>query len=175
MKYPQRARLCFGVAAVRLIVEKTEEGRSCTPFDYTGKTVVMILDSEQLIEKESRRVKNLKCGGSGWVNSMREPGEYWDDELLSSLSIHRFGKKTMGKLKCVNILTVGQIKEQNNQSVSSDCKQQSKWNEDKKHLPTSKACCRMRRKDIFQSELLWFIESMLIHMNPDMERPGKQK
>jgi hypothetical protein len=27
MKYPQQARLCFGVAAVRLIVEETEEGR----------------------------------------------------------------------------------------------------------------------------------------------------
>ena len=76
MKYPQQARLCFGVAAVRLIVEDKQEGRRCTPFDYTGKTVVTIGDYQQLIEKEIRRVKNLKSGGLGWVNSVREPGEY---------------------------------------------------------------------------------------------------
>jgi len=110
MKYPQQARLCFGVAAVRLIVDEAEEGRRCTPFDYTGKTVVTILDYKQLIEKEIRRVKNLKVGGSGWVHSLREPGEYWEEELLSTLSIPGFGKKTIEKLKCVNILTVGQIK-----------------------------------------------------------------
>ena len=66
MKYPHQTQLCFGLAAVRLIGEETQEGGH--PFWLNRKNSCHYLDYKQLVEQEIYRLKNLKVGGSGWIH-----------------------------------------------------------------------------------------------------------
>jgi hypothetical protein len=109
LKYPQQGRLLLGVAAVKLL-DGQVQGRRCMPYCYTGKTVVTIAVYNELMESEMRRVKSLKDGGPGWVQSFREPGVIYEAETLAAVKVTGMGKKTLEQLASTNIVTVGELK-----------------------------------------------------------------
>jgi hypothetical protein len=49
-------------------------------------------------------------GGSGWVENMREPGVFWDEEPLSKLKVKGLGKATNKKLEKNGISMASKLK-----------------------------------------------------------------
>ena len=86
-KYTDEIRLSLGVAVVTPVVdgvEQPKEGRRCTPFVYSGKTLLSIPDYDKKIASEIERVRTMKGGHkNGWVVAPQQTREktYLDDPV----------------------------------------------------------------------------------------------
>ena len=77
-------------------------------FDYTSKNILTITIYDQKLKEEIIRVKNLVNGKvAGWIETSREPHQFWEFNEVSRLNEVRKGRKK--KLEKAGITQVYQL------------------------------------------------------------------
>ena len=116
-KYEKEGRFGLGCALTLEIDEQwnlRDKGKTCSVFDYSGKTIITLNDYEKLKKQEFHRISTLSDKSKHWIHDPRNPQDLFQDDDL--LRLDKVGKKTKEKLENANIRCVGDLK-RNNQPV----------------------------------------------------------
>ena len=107
VKFDKEVRLCLGCAMIEND-EGKQEGLRAAPYDYSGQTILSIVDYGRRQKAEIDRVRALDSGGSNWVIDSRQQGAVYEGDSVRA--INKIGIRTVEKLKEHGIETVGALK-----------------------------------------------------------------
>ena len=85
------------------------------PFDYSDKKLISIKDYETKQHLEFRRIKSLSTKTQLWYIRRRDVNCYQNDVLSKLKGI---GKETMAKFNSAGIMTLGDLCDMNDESLS---------------------------------------------------------